>query len=95
MPMGSLPRGLRQRLIRRGVLRLAVSARHPLAGTDHVELSRLKDERFEVFPRQASPGYYDVVVGACRVAGIEPSLEDTAPARPCGVTTSREVAGSG
>ena len=76
MPMGSLPRGLRQRLIRREVLRLAVSDRHPLAGTDQVELSALKDERFEVFPRQASPGYYDVVVGACRVAGFEPSLEE-------------------
>jgi DNA-binding transcriptional LysR family regulator len=58
------------------VLRLAVSARHPLAGTDQGELSALKDERFEVFPRQASPGYYDVVVGACRVAGFEPSLEE-------------------
>ena len=76
MPMGSLPRGLRQRLIRREVLRLAVSAHHPLAGTDQVELSGLKDELFEVFPRQASPGYYDVVVGACRVAGFEPSLEE-------------------
>jgi DNA-binding transcriptional LysR family regulator len=76
MPMGSLPRGLRQRLVRREVLRLAVSDRHPLAGTDQVELSALKDERFEVFPRHASPGYYDVVVGACRVAGFEPSLEE-------------------
>jgi DNA-binding transcriptional LysR family regulator len=76
MPMGSLPRALRQRLIRREVLRLAVSTCHPLAGTDQVELSALKDERFEVFPRQASPGYYDVVVGACRVAGFEPSLEE-------------------
>jgi DNA-binding transcriptional LysR family regulator len=76
MPMGSLPRGVRQRLIRREVLRLAVSDRHPLAGTDQVELSSLKDELFEVFPRQASPGYYDVVVGACRVAGFEPALEE-------------------
>lgn len=76
MPMGSLPRGLRQRLIRREVLRLAVSDRHPLAGTRQVELSALKDELFEVFPRQASPGYYDVVVGACRVAGFEPSLDE-------------------
>src|SRR5215472_6497846 len=76
MPMGSVPRGLRQRLIRREVLRLAVSARHPLAGSGQVELSALKDERFEVFPRQAAPGYYDVVVGACRVAGFEPSLDE-------------------
>jgi hypothetical protein len=76
MPIGSLPRGFRQRLIRREVVRLAVSDRHRLAASDQVELSPLKDERFEVFPRQASPSYYDVVVGACRVAGFEPSLEE-------------------
>jgi DNA-binding transcriptional LysR family regulator len=76
VPMASLPAGLRQRLVRREVLRLAVSDRHPLAGTDQVELSALKDERFEVFPRQASPGYFDVVVGACRAAGFEPSLDE-------------------
>jgi DNA-binding transcriptional LysR family regulator len=75
MPMGSLPGGLRQRLVRREVLRLAVSARHPVAEIDQVELSALSDQRFEVFPRQASPGYFDVVVGACRAAGFEPSLD--------------------
>jgi DNA-binding transcriptional LysR family regulator len=50
MPMGSLPGGLRQRLVRREVLRLAVSARHPVAEIDQVELSALSDQRFEVFP---------------------------------------------
>jgi DNA-binding transcriptional LysR family regulator len=76
MPMGSLPGGLRQRLVRREVLRLAVSSRQALAETDQVDLAALKDQRFEVFPRQASPGYYDVVVGACRAAGFEPSLDE-------------------
>jgi DNA-binding transcriptional LysR family regulator len=75
-PMTSYPHGLRQRLVRREVLRLAVCARHPLAGTDQVELSALEDEQFEVWPRQMSPGYYDVVVGACRAAGFEPSLDE-------------------
>jgi DNA-binding transcriptional LysR family regulator len=75
-PMTSYPHGLRQRLVRREVLRLAISARHPLAGADQVELATLKDQRFEVWPRQMSPGYYDVVVGACRAAGFEPSLDE-------------------
>lgn len=75
-PMTSYPQGLRQRLVRREVLRLAVSSRHSLAGTREVELPALKDERFEVWPRQMSPGYYDVVVGACRAAGFEPSLDE-------------------
>jgi DNA-binding transcriptional LysR family regulator len=75
-PMTSYPQGLRQRLVRREVLRLAISARHRLAGVDEVELRTLEDERFEVWPRQMSPGYYDVVVGACRAAGFEPSLDE-------------------
>ena len=75
-PMTSYPEGLRQRLVRREVLRLAISARHPLAGTDQVELQALENARFEVWPRQMSPGYYDVVVGACRAAGFEPSLDE-------------------
>src|SRR5215468_3945157 len=72
MPMAMLAAGLRQRLVRREVLCLAVSEHHPLAGSDQVELSELAGELFEVFPRDASPGYYDVVVGACRAAGFEP-----------------------
>ena len=75
VPMATLPAGLRQRLVRREVLRLAVNDGHPLAGADQVELSTLEHERFQMFPRQLSPGYYDVAVGACRAAGFEPSLE--------------------
>jgi DNA-binding transcriptional LysR family regulator len=76
MPTGSPRAGLRQRVIRREVLRLMVSAGHPLAKADQVELSALREQRFEVFPRQASPGYYDLVVGACRAAGFEPALDE-------------------
>jgi DNA-binding transcriptional LysR family regulator len=75
-PMTRYPAALRQRLVRREVLRLAVSDRHPLAGTSQVDLGTLEGERFEVWPRQMSPGYYDVVVGACRAAGFEPTLDE-------------------
>jgi DNA-binding transcriptional LysR family regulator len=74
--MSSYPTGLRQRLVRCELLRLAVSTEHPLAEADQVELSTLKDEHFEIWPRQTAPRYYDVVVGACRVAGFEPLLDD-------------------
>jgi DNA-binding transcriptional LysR family regulator len=75
-PMTSFPAGIRQRLVRREVLRLAVSAVDPLADADEVELASLEDRQFEVWPRQMSPGYYDVVVGACRSAGFEPALDE-------------------
>jgi DNA-binding transcriptional LysR family regulator len=71
----SYPPGLRQRLIRREALRLVVGTDSALAGRDEVDLSELKDERFEVWPREVAPGYYDVVVGACRAAGFEPMLD--------------------
>jgi DNA-binding transcriptional LysR family regulator len=75
-PMSSYPSGVRQRLVRREVLRLAVSSDHPLASAAQVELASLRNQRFEVWPRHMSPGYYDVVVGACRAAGFEPSLDE-------------------
>jgi DNA-binding transcriptional LysR family regulator len=78
--MAPLPAGLRQRLVRREILRLAVADGHELAGRDQVELAELEGESFEVWPRQVAPGYYDVVVGACRSAGFEPPLTEDAGA---------------
>jgi DNA-binding transcriptional LysR family regulator len=76
MAMAPPPPGLRQRLVRREVLRLAVSDGHPLAAAGQVELSELRDERFEVWPRGVAPGYYDVVIGACHAAGFDPALTE-------------------
>jgi DNA-binding transcriptional LysR family regulator len=59
---------------------IAVAEDHQLAGRDQVELSELEGETFEVWPRQVAPGYYDVVVGACRSAGFEPPLTEDAGA---------------
>jgi DNA-binding transcriptional LysR family regulator len=78
--MAALRPGLRQRLVRREVLRLAVADGHRLAGRDQIELSTLEGETFEVWSRQVAPGYYDVVIGACRSAGFEPPLREDAGA---------------
>jgi DNA-binding transcriptional LysR family regulator len=74
--MTSLPPGLRQRLVRREVFRLAVCDRHELAGADQVDLAVFKEQKFEVWPREVAPSYYDAVVGACRAAGFEPTLDE-------------------
>jgi DNA-binding transcriptional LysR family regulator len=76
IPMSTYPAGLRQRLVRREAMRLAVSTNHPLAGSEQVELSAIADERIQVWPRDMAPGFYDVVVGACRGAGFEPTLDE-------------------
>jgi DNA-binding transcriptional LysR family regulator len=75
-PMTSYARGIRRRKVRHEPLKLAVSAGHGLAKREHVDLREVRDERFEIWPREMSPGYYDAIVGACRAAGFEPDLDE-------------------
>jgi DNA-binding transcriptional LysR family regulator len=49
-----------------------VSARHPLAGRESLDLRDLADEQFLFFPRDLGPRLYDFLVGLCRRAGFEP-----------------------
>jgi DNA-binding transcriptional LysR family regulator len=77
-PMTSYPRGFHRRTVRREPLRVAVDARDPLARAGRVELASLRDQRFEVWPRDMAPGFYDAVLTACRAAGFEPELDERA-----------------
>jgi DNA-binding transcriptional LysR family regulator len=77
-PMTSHPRTIRYTTIRREVLRVAMSASRPAEAGTEVELSSLRDEQFEIWPRKMAPGFYDAVVGACRAAGFEPRLDERA-----------------
>jgi DNA-binding transcriptional LysR family regulator len=74
-PMTTYPRELRQQTIRREVVRLVVGEKHRLADSDTVDLANLQQERFELWPRDMSPGFYDAIVGACRAAGFEPQAD--------------------
>jgi DNA-binding transcriptional LysR family regulator len=75
-PLTSYAGDIRQRTVRREVVRVAVGEGHRLSGAERVELSSLRDERFELWPRDMSPGYYDAIVGACRTAGFEPNVDE-------------------
>jgi DNA-binding transcriptional LysR family regulator len=77
-PATAYPADLARRTIRREPMRAALADDHPLAGAGALELSRLAGETFQLWPREMAPGYYDVVVGACRTAGFEPTLDATA-----------------
>jgi DNA-binding transcriptional LysR family regulator len=74
-PLTSYPEDLRQRTVRREVVRVAVGDRHALAGSKEVELSNLREEILELWPREMAPGYYDAIVAACRAAGFEPRID--------------------
>jgi len=65
-----------QQLIRLEPLQLAVGEGHPRSMDPAVALGSLRDECFELWPREMAPGYYHAVVGACRGAGFEPRLDE-------------------
>jgi DNA-binding transcriptional LysR family regulator len=77
-PKSTYPRGIRQRAIRSEVFRVAVGERHRLADRTELQLSELQDERFEFWPREMAPGYYDAVEEACHAAGFEPDRDEQA-----------------
>jgi DNA-binding transcriptional LysR family regulator len=77
-PMTSYPRGFRRRTVRREPLRIALSSRDPLAAHESIELAALRERRFEIWPREMAPGFYDAVLSACRAAGFEPELDERA-----------------
>ena len=74
-PLTTHPDDLRQRTVRREVMRVAVGERHRLAGQEQIELSSLRDETLELWPHAMSPGYHDAVIAACRAAGFEPAVD--------------------
>jgi DNA-binding transcriptional LysR family regulator len=74
-PLTSYPDDIRQRTIRREVVRVAVGERHRLVNGEQVELAALRDERLELWPHEMAPGYYDAVIAACHTAGFEPKID--------------------
>jgi DNA-binding transcriptional LysR family regulator len=74
-PLTSYPDDLRQRTIRREVVRVAVAERHRLADSDQIELGNLRDETLELWPHEMAPGYYEAIIAACHTAGFEPKVD--------------------
>ena len=75
-PRTSYPKGLRSRAVRREPLKIALSKADRLARRKDIELATLADRLFENPPREASPGFFDTIVGYCRAAGFEPKLDE-------------------
>jgi DNA-binding transcriptional LysR family regulator len=77
-PATSYPDGFVQRIVRREPMKLAVAQTDELVRAGPVDLGDLRDRTFETWPRDMSPGFYDVVLAACRAAGFEPRLDEHA-----------------
>jgi DNA-binding transcriptional LysR family regulator len=77
-PRTSYPGGFHSLTVRREPLRIALAETDPLARHKRIELVTLTGRLFEVWPRDMAPGFYDTVVGTCRMAGFEPNLDEQA-----------------
>ncbi len=77
-PMTTYARDLDSQPVRREHFQVALATGHELADRNAIALSELSGERFEIWPREMAPGFYDAVVGGCRAAGFEPNLDERA-----------------
>jgi DNA-binding transcriptional LysR family regulator len=74
-PLTSYPDDLRQRTVRREVVRVAVGERHRLADSEQIDLRSLSNETLELWPHEMAPGYCDAIIAACHTAGFEPNID--------------------
>jgi DNA-binding transcriptional LysR family regulator len=75
-PLTSYPEDMRQRTVRREVVRVAVGEHHRLAHSEQIDLAGLRGETLELWPHEMAPGYYDAVIAACHMAGFEPKVDE-------------------
>jgi DNA-binding transcriptional LysR family regulator len=74
-PLTSYPDDIRQRTVRREVVRVAIGEQHRLGDRGQIELAALRDETLELWPHEMAPGYYEAIIAACRSAGFEPNVD--------------------
>ena len=78
-PDGVGGRNLRLRPVSEEPMMLAVPTGHAVVGEDKIDLARLRQDPFILFPRHSGPTLYDTIIGACREAGFEPRVDQFAP----------------
>ena len=78
-PEGASGRDLQLRLVSEEPMLLAIPAGHAVVGEDEVDLARLAEDRFILFPRSIGPTLYDTIMEACRKSGFDPHVDQVAP----------------
>jgi DNA-binding transcriptional LysR family regulator len=70
---------LQLRLLAEEPMVVALPASHPAAARQAVDLAVLKLDPFLLFPRSIGPMLYDIIIGACRMAGFDPLIGQLVP----------------
>lgn len=60
-------------------MKVVLPASHPLAHLRRIELKRLAQDPFVLFPRQVGLSLHDAIIGACQAAGFEPRIDQETP----------------
>jgi DNA-binding transcriptional LysR family regulator len=71
--------GLQLRHLSEERMMVVLPSAHPIAASSEIKLAMLKDEPLLMFPRAAGPTLFDTIIAACREAGFEPELGQSAP----------------
>lgn len=58
---------------------IVLPSKHPRSEMQTLRLDELAGESFVLFPREAGAGFFDDIIAACRRAGFEPQLGQSAP----------------
>ena len=66
--------GIQSKIIFQEPLIVALSAAHPLAQQETVEVRSLQSEPFILFPRHLAPGLHDPIISLCQQAGFSPQV---------------------
>jgi DNA-binding transcriptional LysR family regulator len=90
-PRSTLAGGLQHHAVRHEELMAVVSLDHPLAAADRPALSTFAPHPLQLWPREMAPGYHDAVLAACRSAGFEPTIDETAAGSSVWGTLARGV----
>lgn len=60
-------------------MKVVLPTSHALAHLKRIELRRLAQDPFVLFPRQVGLSLHDAIIGACQAAGFEPRLGQETP----------------
>ena len=70
---------LQLRLLSEEPMMLVMPTGHAMAGEDEIDLARLAEDSFILFPRVNGPVLYDTIIEACRKSGFGPRVDQVAP----------------
>jgi|SRR5579859_664031 len=78
-PGATVSQDLQIRLLSEEPMLVALPTCHPAAAANEISLIDLRDEPFILFPRATGATLFDTIIAACRDAGFEPILGQSAP----------------